>query len=76
MEHKPDPQIEKNFTYHPPQGNQGGRYNQLREKAKEFAYLIKELVPDSREQSVALTNLETAVFWANAGIARNPNTLD
>ena len=27
--------------------------------------------PDSRELSLALTNLEQAVFWANASIARN-----
>lgn len=43
----------------------------IREKAKELAYLIKNTTPKSREQSVALTELETSVFWANAAIARN-----
>jgi hypothetical protein len=29
-----------------------------------------EHTPESREQSLALTNLEQAVMWANAAIAR------
>ena len=69
----PNPVIENNFTYHAPKPGQPEKYQALREKAKELAYLFTELVPKSREQSVALTELETAVFWANAGIARNPN---
>jgi hypothetical protein len=63
--------IENSFTYHAPKGSQPERFEALRAKAKELAYLIDGLVPVSREQSLALTNLEQAVFWANAGIARN-----
>lgn len=63
--------IENNFTYHAPKPGQNEKYIQIREKAKELAYLIVELTPKSREQSVALTELETSVFWANAAIARN-----
>jgi len=66
-----NPKIEANFTYHAPKPGQPEKYQQLREKAKELAYLITELCPASREQSVALTELETSVFWANAAIARN-----
>jgi hypothetical protein len=66
-----NPQLENNFTYHAPKEGQPEKYVALREKAKELAYLIDELCPKSREQSVALTQLETAVFWANAAIARN-----
>ena len=66
------PVLETNFKYHPPQPGQPEKYQAIREKAKELAYLIVALVPKSREQSVALTDLETTVFWANAGIARNP----
>ena len=47
------------------------RYQALREKAKELAGLMIESCPDSRESSLALTNLEQAAFWANASIARN-----
>jgi len=63
-------QIEKAFTYHSPTGDQAERYVRIRDKAKELALLIDDCVPDSREKSVALTELETVVMWANAGIAR------
>jgi hypothetical protein len=63
--------IEKRFTYHTPFGDQAERYQEIRDLAKKLAYLIAEKTPDSREQSLALTNLEQAVFWANAAIARN-----
>lgn len=64
-------QIENNFMYHAPKVGQPAQYEALRAKAKELAYLIDELCPKSREQSLAMTNLEQALFWANAGIARN-----
>ncbi len=64
-------QIENNFKYHPPKDGQADTYNELRAKAKEFAELINELCPDSREKSLAITELETSVMWANASIARN-----
>jgi hypothetical protein len=66
-----NPKIENNFVYHTPKPGQPEIYQQIRDKAKELAYLIDELVPASREQSLATTKLEEAVFWANAGIARN-----
>lgn len=66
-----DPVIENNFSYHAPKEGQPEKYEALRAKAKELAYLIKEMTPTGREQSLAMTNLEQAVFWANAGIARS-----
>lgn len=63
--------LEKRFTYHAPKLGQPEKYTAIRAKAKELAEMIVELVPESREQSLALTNLEQAVMWANAGIARN-----
>lgn len=64
-------QIENNFMYHAPKEGQPEKYTALREKAKELAYLVEELCPNSREKSLAITNLENAVMWANASIARN-----
>ena len=64
-------QLERNFTYHAPKADQLERYQQLRDMFKELAYRIDKLCPKSREQSLAMTNLETAIFWANASIARN-----
>ena len=63
--------IENAFTYHAPKDGQPEKYQAIREKAKELAYLIDELVPDGREKSLAQTNLEQATMWANAGIARS-----
>jgi hypothetical protein len=63
--------IENNFSYHSPKEGQPEKYQAIREKAKELAYLINDTVPDSREKSIAMTQLEDTVMWANAGIARN-----
>jgi hypothetical protein len=66
--------IERDFTYHAPKPGQQERYTQLRAAAKERcrffscrygrsgALLIVEVTPASREQSIALTELETAVM--------------
>lgn len=64
-------QIENTFTYHPVKEGQLEKYSDIRKKAKELAYLIQALCPDSREKSLASTKLEEAVMWANASIARN-----
>ena len=63
--------IETAFTYHAPTGDQPDRYVDIREKAKNLAYTFTMHCPPSRELSLALTNLEQAVMWANAAIARN-----
>lgn len=63
--------IETRFTYHAPHGDQPIRYERIRFGARDLATLIDQSVPDSREKSLAMTKLEEAVFWANAGIARN-----
>lgn len=63
--------IENNFTYHSPKDDQPERYTALRNRAKQLAHEINDLCPDSREKSLALTNLEQSIMWANAAIARN-----
>ena len=63
--------IERNFTYHPPKPGQPERYAAIRAKAKELAELIDAECPQSRERSIAMTDLENCVMWANAAIARN-----
>lgn len=63
--------LDNRFTYHAPKPGQPERYVELRNLAKGLAGRVVALTPPSREQSLALTNLEQAVFWANAAIARN-----
>lgn len=64
-------QIEVDFVYHAPKGNQAERYVTLREAAKEYALLIAELTPESRDQSLALTHLKLTSMLVNSAIACN-----
>lgn len=67
---KPDA-IDNAFSYHPPKAGQTERYQAIRIEAKKLARLFEKQCPESRERSLAMTNLEQAVMWANASIARN-----
>ena len=67
----PSEQIENNFKYHEPKPGQTEKYNLLRQKSKELAYLIDDLCPNSRERALAMTKLEESCMWANTAIARN-----
>lgn len=71
IDQKMSKMLENNFVYHSPKDDQPDRYGILRNSAKKLAYEIVTFTPSSREQSLALTNLEQAIFWANAAIARN-----
>jgi hypothetical protein len=68
-------QIEHNFTYHPPKPGQQEKYTTIRNAAKDLATIIVSLTPAGREQSIALTDLENVVMWANAAIARSVDTV-
>ena len=63
-------EIETRFTYHKPKEGQPEKYVILRDKAKDLAREFELQCPESREKSLAVTNLEQAVMWANAAIAR------
>ena len=63
--------IENDFIYHAPHGDQVTRYAEMRKRLLDVAGYVVENTPASREQSLALTKLEEAMFWANAAIARN-----
>ena len=63
--------IDNNFKYHAPKEGQPEIYEVIRAQAKELAMLVDYHCPNSREKSLAMTSIEEAVMWANAGIARN-----
>ena len=65
-----DLDLENRFTYHRPTEEKAAKFPVIRDTAKELAYKIKKLCPNGREQALALTKLEEAVMWANAGISR------
>lgn len=47
-----------------------GAHTSARAACEAAAHRINELLPDGREKSTAITKLEEAMFWANAGLAR------
>jgi hypothetical protein len=65
------PMLERNFSYHAPKDDRLGKYEQIKNKAQQLAFLIDDLCPESREKSLSTTKLEEAFMWANAAIARN-----
>lgn len=63
--------IENAFKYHQADPVQQAIMADIREKLLAVALMIHENTPASREQSLALTHLEQAGFYANAAIVRN-----
>lgn len=63
--------LENIYKYHAPQPGQPEMYQVIRSIVGIAAVAVENLCPESREKSLAHTNLEQAVFWANAAIARN-----
>lgn len=66
-------ELANRFLHHAalPGSTQIERYNEIRGKGLAMAVRLNEVCPNSRELSIALTNLEQAVIWAIEAIARN-----
>jgi hypothetical protein len=59
------------FSYDAPVGTQRDRYTKLRIKGLEFAMMINECCPESREKDLAFSQLQSAIQWANSAISSN-----
>ena len=46
----------------------------MRASCRQLADALDDLLPDGREKAVALTRDEKVMFWANAAVARRPQT--
>jgi hypothetical protein len=69
--------LEDRFRHHPPATDaRRMAHVMVREDCLRLAKLIDELLPNCREKSTAVTNLEQVMFWSNAGIARQSNDGD
>ena len=70
-------EISNRYTYHAPTPEQIKQFSALRNRAKEYAFMITELCPDSPERDHALHYLDMVVMNANAAIARHsaPDTI-
>jgi hypothetical protein len=70
--HLTSDQLKHRFQFHPADAeNKKDAHQQVREVLLEAADTLVDLTgAESREQSLAITHLEEAMFWANAAIAR------
>ena len=64
--------IENRIKYHRPDSTGIELIAKMRRLALDFSMGVLENVPLDRERALALTKIEEALFWANAGIARDP----
>jgi len=64
-------ELRNRFEYHKPDGLKIKTHEMIREDVWRLADSWDRLIPECREQSLAITKLEEAMFWANAAIARN-----
>lgn len=55
-----------------PESTAGHHMQAVRLHAIEFAHMIDMFCPESREKSLALTNLEQSLMWATKSISHNP----
>jgi hypothetical protein len=68
--------IADDFKFHPADENTGPMHQSVRDLCLSLAGSLTHIVPVGRELSLALTNLEQVMFWANAGIARAEKPAD
>lgn len=62
---------EKTYAYHKPSKEGLEKIAKLRKGFSDLHDLIKEIAPESREKSVAFTNLETSAMWAIKAVVCN-----
>lgn len=63
-------EMQNRFSYHPPVGVKTEKHQTLRQDFQSLAEDLDVMLPESREKALAFTNLEQALMWANAAIAR------
>lgn len=61
----------KTFAYHKPSTEGLEKITKLREAFSAVAALMDEVCPQSRERSIAFTELETSAMWAIKSIVCN-----
>lgn len=64
-----DDEVRKRFSFHKATEVTGPQHEAVRAKCRELAFWIVDAVPDCRERSLALTELQATMMWLNAAIA-------
>lgn len=70
-----DEEIENSFGFHPATPEVKEKYEFIRGEFTMLAMRINATCPDSREKSLALTNLQQAQMWAIGSVAINETPL-
>lgn len=60
--------MSKTFMHHTPSADGMEKIKVLRKAYADLNKVIDELVPNSRQKSVAITELETSAMWAIKGV--------
>jgi len=64
-------EIDNRFAFHPATTDEKrNAHTSVREQCRALAAAINEQLPEGREKSLAITNLELVMFWGNAALAR------
>lgn len=64
----------RRFSFHPATPETGPIHDEARLRHRELACWITDVIPESREASLALTALQESMMWCNAAIAyRTPS---
>ena len=71
-----DEELEHRFRYSKSNEEALRRHSRVTEATLELAKELRDLVPESRGLSLALTSLEEVRMWANQGIATNHDKLE
>ena len=65
--------LRNRFNYHQPRTQgRAATHEHIRQLCYALACELNTVLPEGREQSLAVTNLEQVMFWANAAVARQP----
>ena len=63
--------LDSRFTNHAPSSEEiADAHETIRGVCRNATEVIDDLLLDGREKSLAITNIEQAMFWANAALAR------
>lgn len=62
-------EIHERFKHHPPTPERIESHQVIRNTSEDLAHVYVDILPDSREKSLALTALQEAAMWANAALA-------
>lgn len=63
--------IQRPYAYHKPSDDGLTKITKIRKAFSDLDLLIKELAPNSREKSVAITELEDSAMWAIKAVVLN-----